>query len=291
MACGAEPAESDPRLASLVEAEQAFARSAADLGIREAFLKYLADDAILFRPRATNGKRFLAAQPDAPGLLFWEPALADVSLAGDLGFTTGPWSYSPDPDSVPTAHGQYFTVWKLQRDGSWKVAIDHGTYTPPPPNWPSRVERPMAHRADQRRIEREIDPETEIGRLLHKDRAFADAVATQGKLQAINAFFTADVHVLRDGRQPRRGIDAARTVAAERPGRLTWRVLAGDVSKSGDMAYTYGEYEYQPPGAAAPKELGNYVRVWRNQPSTGGIWRVAVDVMSPLPPTSKTEEP
>lgn len=291
VACGAEPADSDPTLDSLVEAEHAFARSAAKLGTRNAFLKYLADDAILFRPRATNGKRFLAAQSDVSGLLSWEPALADVSLAADLGFTTGPWSYSPDPDSDPTAHGQYFTVWKLQPDGSWKVAIDHGTYNPPPTNLPSRVERPTAHRADRRRAEREIDPETEIERVLRKDRAFATAIATQGKPQAINAFFTADVHVLRDGRQPRRGIDAARAAAAERPGRLTWRVLGGDVSKSGDMAFTYGEYEYQPSGAAAPEELGNYVRVWRNLPSTGGIWRVAVDLMSPLPPTAKTQEP
>ncbi|MGD8867001.1 MAG: DUF4440 domain-containing protein [Gemmatimonadales bacterium] len=245
----------------------------------------------MFRPRATNGKRFLATQPDAPGLLSWEPVLADVSLAGDLGFTTGPWSYSPDPASGPTAHGQYFTVWELQRDGTWKVVIDHGTYNPAPPTPPSRVERPMAHRADQLRTEREIDPEAELERLLRKDRAFASAVATQGKLQAINAFLTADVHVLRDGRQPRRGIDAARAAAAERPGKLTWRVLGGDVSRSGDMAFTYGEYEYQAPGAAAAEELGNYVRVWRNLPSTGRVWRVAVDLMSPLPPTAKTQEP
>lgn len=291
LACGAEPADSDPTLASLVEAELAFARSAAEFGTRDAFLKYLADDAILFRPRATNGKRFLASQPGTPGLLSWEPALADVSLAGDLGFTTGPWSYSPDPTSDPTAYGQYFTVWKIQRDGSWKVAIDHGTYNPPPPHPPGRVARPLAHRVDQRRTERQIDPEAEIERLFRKDRSFATAVATQGKLQAINAFFAADVHVLRNGHQPRRGIDAARAAAVERPGRLTWRVVGGDVSKSGDMGFTYGEYEYQASGAAVPEELGNYVRVWRNLPSTGRIWRIAVDLMSPLPPTAETQEP
>ena len=290
VACSPEGPDSEAALASLVDAEHAFARSAAQLGTRDAFLKYLADDAILFRPRAINGKESLAAQPAAAGLLSWEPVFADVSRAGDLGFTTGPWTYSPDPAADPAVHGQYFTVWKVQADSAWKVAIDHGTYNPPPPRPPGQLARPTVHRSDQRGTEREIDRATEIERLLSKDRAFATAVATQGKLQAINAFFTADVRIMRNGVQPRTGIDAARAAAADRPGKLSWRVLGGDVAQSGDFGYTYGEYEYQAPDAGTPNELGNYVRVWRNLPSTGRIWRVAVDLMSPLPPGAEAQE-
>jgi ketosteroid isomerase-like protein len=290
LACGPEGPDTEPAFNSLVAAERAFARSAAELGTRDAFLANLADDAILFRPRATNGKQFLATQPATAGLLAWEPVFADVSHAGDLGFTTGPWTYSPDPAADPAAHGQYFTVWKLQPDGAWKVAIDHGTYNPPPPGPPGQLVRPTVHRSDRRGTDRDIDPATEIQRLLDKDRAFASAVATQGKLQAINAFFTADVRILRNGVQPGTGIDAARAAAAERPGNLTWRVLGGAVARSGDLAFTYGEYEYQAPDAATPKELGNYVRVWSNLPSTGRIWRVAVDLMSPLPPGVGAQE-
>jgi ketosteroid isomerase-like protein len=290
LACERERTDSEAALASLVAAERAFARSAAELGARDAFLEYLAEDAILFRPRATNGRTFLSAQPAAAGLLAWEPVFADVSRAGDLGFTTGPWTYTPDSAEGPTAHGQYFTVWKLRPDGTWKVAIDHGTFNPPPPTPPGQLSHPTLHRSDRRRTDRDIDRQAEIERLLAKDRAFASAVTTQGKLQAINAFFTADVRVLRNGGQPRTGIDAARAAAADRPGKLTWQVLGGDVAQSGDLGFTYGEYEYQAPDATLPAELGNYVRVWRNLPSTGRIWRVAVDLMSPVPPGTDTRE-
>ena len=290
LACVSEGPDSEAALTSLVETERAFARAAAELGTRDAFLEYLAEDAILFRPRATNGREFLSTQPATAGLLSWEPVFADVSRAGDLGFTTGPWAYTPDPDEEPAAHGHYFTIWKLQPNGTWKVAIDHGTFNPPPSAPPGQFSRPTLHRSDRRHSERDIDRATETERLLEKDQAFARAVATQGKLQAINAFLTADVRILRSGGQPRTGIDAARAAAADLPGRLTWRVLGGDVARSGDLGYTYGEYEYQAPDTATPSELGNFVRVWRNLPSTGRIWRVAVDLMSPLPPDVEAQQ-
>ncbi len=290
LACGSERADTEAAFNSLVSAERAFARSAAELGARDAFLAYLAEDAILFRPRAINGKQFLATQPAAPGLLAWEPVFADVSLAGDLGFTTGPWSFAPDPAQEPAAYGQYFTVWKMQPDGAWKVAIDHGTYNPPPTGPPEQLSRATQHRSDRSGADRGIDRAAEIERLLRKDESFSSAVATQGKLQAINAFFTSDVRILRNGGQPRTGIDAARAAAAERPGRLSWRVVGGDVARSGDLGFTYGEYEYQAVDTASPSERGNYVRVWRNLPSTGRIWRVAVDLMSPLPPGAEPEQ-
>ena len=178
----------------------------------------------------------------------------------------------------------------MQPDGAWKVAIDHGTYNPPPTGPPEQLSRSTQHRSDRSGADRDIDRAAEIERLLRKDESFASAVATQGKLQAINAFFASDVRILRNGGQPRTGIDAARAAAADRPGRLSWRVLGGDVARSGDLGFTYGEYEYQAPDAAMPNELGSYVRVWRNLPSTGRIWRVAVDLMAALPPTSAAQE-
>ncbi|MGD8700709.1 MAG: nuclear transport factor 2 family protein [Gemmatimonadales bacterium] len=290
LACGPGEADSEAALTSLVAAERAFARSAAELGTRDAFLEYLAEDAILFRPRATNGKQFLAAQPAVPGLLSWEPAFADVSQAGDLGFTTGPWTYTPEAAAEPAAYGQYFTVWKRQTDGTWKVAIDHGSYNPPPSGPPEPLSSPTRHPSDRRGYDRDVDRLTEIERLLAKDRTFASAIATQGKLQAVNAFFMPDVRILRNGVQPRAGIESARVSALNRPGTLTWRVLGGDVSQSGDFGFTYGEYEYQAPGAGMANELGSYMRVWRNLPSTGRIWRVAVDLMTAFPPTSPAPE-
>jgi hypothetical protein len=43
-------------LAKLVETEKSFARPVDEKGIKEGFLEFLADDGILFRPSAVNGK-------------------------------------------------------------------------------------------------------------------------------------------------------------------------------------------------------------------------------------------
>src|SRR5213595_2860652 len=109
----------------LVAMERAFAKAAATKGTRDAFLEFLADDGIIFQPGPVNGKQFWQARTPRKGRLSWEPVFADVSLAGDLGYTTGPYEFRPNgADDKPIAFGQYFTVWKKQTDGSWKVALD-----------------------------------------------------------------------------------------------------------------------------------------------------------------------
>jgi ketosteroid isomerase-like protein len=269
-------------LRTLVGSERAFASAAAQLGTVTAFRTFMADDAVLFRPRAVNAQEYLREAPEAPGLLSWEPVVAEVSAAGDLGYTTGPWEYRPDPEAGATAHGNYFTVWKKQLDGSWKAVIDHGTSNPPPDSvGPLR----SPHRAPGARsqLERPVDIAAERETLLQVDRAFAGAAATQGTLRALAGYVASDVRVLRNGRQPLDGIDAFRTLVSRQPGSLSWVVSGGAVSRSGDLGYTYGEYEFRPTEEDVPPESGVYVRAWRRGPSGSGSWRVAVEVMAPVP--------
>ncbi|KPK81214.1 MAG: hypothetical protein AMS25_07345 [Gemmatimonas sp. SM23_52] len=271
-------------LSSLVESERAFARAAAQLGTRDAFLTYMAEDAILFRPRAVNAAQWLRSQVATQGLLSWEPAIAHVAQGRDLGYTTGPWQYREDPTGQPVRHGNYFTVWRKRADGSWRAVIDHGTSNPPPAERePLRTPGPLPGKWS--RWEREVNVAAERATLLQVDRAFASAAAAHGMMQAFTAFAAPEVRVLRDGGPPLTGIQALRDLAAERPGRLSWTVLGGDVSRSGDLGYSYGEYEYTALGSARPDELGNYVRAWRRHGDGPGGWRVVVDLMSPLPPS------
>src|SRR5947199_8834167 len=115
---------------ALVEMEHAFAKAAATKGTRDAFLEFLADDGIIFQPGPVNGKKFWGERPSRKGLLSWETIFSDVSRAGDLGYRTGPWEFGPNgPDDQPVAFGQYFTIWKKQRDGSWKAVLDRGVTT------------------------------------------------------------------------------------------------------------------------------------------------------------------
>ncbi len=59
----------------------------------------------------------------------WKPVNAEVAQSGDLGYTWGNWKLVAGDT---TYYGNYFTAWKKQKDGSWKVALDGGNSTPKP---------------------------------------------------------------------------------------------------------------------------------------------------------------
>ncbi|MCP4685054.1 MAG: hypothetical protein GY867_06340, partial [bacterium] len=82
--------EPSPGLTSLVEAERAFASQVYDKGMRGAFLANLAGKSVVFDPRPVDGRKLYEEHEDKPSLLEWEPAFADISRAGRMGYTTGP---------------------------------------------------------------------------------------------------------------------------------------------------------------------------------------------------------
>ncbi|MGA8309112.1 MAG: nuclear transport factor 2 family protein, partial [Terriglobales bacterium] len=59
---------------------------------------------------------------------------AEMAASGDLGYTFGNYVLkSKDKDGHAVAHyGKYATVWKKQKDGSWKVVMDMGNSSPNP---------------------------------------------------------------------------------------------------------------------------------------------------------------
>src|SRR5256714_4290459 len=180
---------------ALVEMEHAFAKAAATKGTRDAFLEFLADDGIVFQPGPVNGKKFWSERPSRKGLLSWEPIFADVSRAGDLGYTTGPWEFRPDgPDDKPVAFGQYFTIWKKQRDGLWKAVLDRGVTS----------ERSFATRLLQFPLHDESsisDPKFDVSRgrssLLKLEDEFSSLSARNGATAAFASYLARDVRMLR----------------------------------------------------------------------------------------------
>jgi ketosteroid isomerase-like protein len=65
---------------------------------------------------------------DKNNRLSWTPVGADISATGDLGYTYGNYEFSfKDKDGTPAVqHGKYTSIWKLQKDGSWKIVLDMG---------------------------------------------------------------------------------------------------------------------------------------------------------------------
>jgi ketosteroid isomerase-like protein len=127
-------ANSQPDGASaLIKIEHEFMQAAADHG-SQGYMSYYAEDAV----EVPNGHAFLKGKAeiaktmgflDSPdNQLTWSPVGGDVAASGDLGYTYGTYEFtSKDKDGKPTvSHGKYTTIWKKQKDGSWKVVLDMG---------------------------------------------------------------------------------------------------------------------------------------------------------------------
>ena len=71
---------------------------------------------------------------DKNNRLIWTPVGADISSSGDLGYTYGNYEFhSKDKEGkAKVEYGKYTSIWKQQKDGSWKVVLDMGNASPQP---------------------------------------------------------------------------------------------------------------------------------------------------------------
>lgn len=271
----------------LVTAERAFAARSIASGTRDAFLAYLADDAVLFIPRAAPGRPFFEQQPTTPtSRLEWAPIYAEVSGAGDLGFTTGPYEARANPaiDSV-TAYGNFVSIWKRDAASSdWKVAVDLGTTNQRPPA-ARRLRAARGASVSSRSVpgnDSDTGATSGIGGRaltpLGADSIFAMRAAAGGTAAAL-ALAASDVRLHRDGREPVVGRESAAESLRRAGERFAWHPAAGVEAQSADLGYTYGTFGGIAPGAA---EAGAYVRIWRR--GSDGRWRLALDITNPFPP-------
>lgn len=277
--------ESSSGLASLVEAERSFARTSVEKGVRESFYQFFAEDGINFQPHPTNTREAIRKEPAPPQpppvTLNWEPAYADISRAGDLGYTTGPyWVTDKGPQKRPTRHGYYFSIWKKQSDGSWKVVVDAGIQTPPPASSAPTVFRP-ASPSQFKPKSAQPDLEGERAALISMERRFLKASQSNGLTKAFQDFMSDEARLHRNGIWPLTEKEAIRSYFSGKERALSWEPIKADVSSSGDLGYTYGSYELKEPGASAVVEKGYYVRVWKRD--RDGKWKVVLDTTHPLP--------
>jgi len=268
-------------LKAIVETERAFSRMSEAQGTREAFAAFIADDGILFRPGPVLGKKWMQEHPlpasPTRSVLSWQLIFADVSRAGDLGYTTGPWLFRKDLDGKPTAFGNFMTVWKKQANGSWRFVLDLGISNPE-----SNAAATMFEPGSQTvkgKIEK-VDREAARSALSALDREFSKASADQGAREAFLSYAAKDVRLFRNDHFPFVGEMAAADALAPVTSEWTWKPAFADVSSSGDMGYSYGIYELKDKNGSV-SERGNYARVWKK---VYGTWKLVVDVADPLPP-------
>ncbi len=123
----------------LMQADRDFSAMAQDGEVRDAFLAYAADNAVMMN----GGQHFVRGEgavhehlsqwPDGINLE-WEPLGGMIAGSEDLGFTYGQyraWGTDDEGNEVEN-FGKYTTIWQRQEDGSWKWVLDGGNPSPGP---------------------------------------------------------------------------------------------------------------------------------------------------------------
>jgi hypothetical protein len=263
----------DP-LAEMIATEHAFAARAMVVGWKSAFLEYFSDDAVGFEgTTAGPAKEQLRRQPDPPATqrLVWEPRYGDIAASGELGYLTGPvQNILPSRNGGKPVPSLYASVWKRQKDGSFRVVLDVGTPTPRAVPFAAGFTR--APHAD--RFSGNITERTPTLRA-------ADSVLNSGLrtslVRAYRGHLAPGARLYRQNRMPAIG---ERAILAALAGQRTYSEVDSRFAESAaseDLGYTWGSYVIG--GRRAPVEYGFYVRVWvRGRDSQ---WKVALDSLQP----------
>lgn len=277
-ACAPEPApgpqaaaEPAATHATVIELEGAFAAASRARGAKAAFLEVLGEESILLRPGPVWGRAAWNAGEDLPGTLDWLPDRAQMSAAGDLGFASGPWLFTPADSKGGPAEGRYVTVWRRTPDG-WRVLFDGGFGRAPAGAWDARSREPLlgAHACERG----EAAPPGELQLLDLEIAGIAGGESHQLRI----ARRLADTAWIFHGPSVEGATDAtARTAAlAALPATLQYWPMGAGVAASGDLGYSYG---LSAPAPAASADVA-YVHIWCRQ---GDGWRLALQLRSKLP--------
>jgi ketosteroid isomerase-like protein len=116
----------------IITAEKDFQKMSADKGIMEAFYFYADSNAVIKRENDTLIKgrdairNYYSAPFYAQASVTWAPDFTDVSADGNMGYTYGKYTWqSKDSTGKPLEfRGVFHTVWKRQKDGSWRYVWD-----------------------------------------------------------------------------------------------------------------------------------------------------------------------
>lgn len=274
---------------TLMDTDRMLAKTSAEKGVLHALLPFLDESSALFPAFGHPVKGKTACETflneDAP--FKWEPLLAGVSTAGDIGYTHG--RYEKDVTSADgraaKGFGYYGMVWHKDKNGKWKIAACVGLIPVKLPGQP-----PLEQTIREAKLTGDADAvvKTELAFSAYSvensaDKAFhryiADtgiALSSQGPPRD-KAFYTKAIK------------DAAgrRRVPDERKMTLEWEPFVSRVSASGDMAYNYGPYRYTVTDTAkgSKKEFfGYFCTVWKKQEDNS--WKFLLDGgnQCPAPP-------
>jgi hypothetical protein len=258
---------------SLLAAENYFSSLSIEKGIRKAFLSVSDDETIVFRPSPVSAKKFYKKSKNDSTYLSWSPSYARISKSGDWGFTSGPFIARPSKESLSATHGQYLSVWKKNKKGVWKLALDAGVSHPAPKGEPKLDF--LTDTGEFFRQHSTIRQQQREDIVVSTDKLFSLSLKVLG-IDAYNEFAHNDIHILFPGVPPVIGKKNAIAFFNSRKISMTSENMATDRAFGGEYAYTYGKASVTKSGK--PQEF-NYVRIWKR--SDDHMWNVLFELFSP----------
>jgi len=251
--------------AQIEAAERTFAADGLALGMRDSFLKHMADDAIVFTPAPANARATYAPLPSqgGPKKLEWWPAWIVAARSGDLGLSTGPTRID--------GHGGrwYASLWRKDADGTWRWIYDGGsmadTASAPSQETPA-VTAPVS-RLGEASSAKAFDAVRAAETTLSQK-------ANQDASQAYKAFLAADARLM----GPRGTRDLAPTAIdqrlAQRPTTMALTLRGGGASRAGDLVWTHGEASWS--RTSQNSVQAHYMHVWQRRPDG---WRLIFETL------------
>ncbi|KAA3655812.1 MAG: hypothetical protein DWQ10_16810 [Calditrichaeota bacterium] len=260
----------DNELQLLAEAEISFAQLSKDSGIRQAFLTYLTEDAIVLQPKPTNGHDAYKNSPQKPGMLQWKPVFNTISYACDLGYSTGPWEWRPEGHGdTPTLYGHFVSIWKKQENGKWRVVFDGGN---------SYKKPSIEHSADtllKQPPASTPDSSTRI-KTQNLDEELSRAIAENGYKAALKKVATEQTRFYFSNIEPILGISSLDDSLTFQKNNWTYAPVFSKTSSSDDFSYSYGYIQ-----AGQRSQALSYLHIYRKDNSNQ--WRLALELALSIP--------
>jgi ketosteroid isomerase-like protein len=256
--------------------ERAFARATGEIGVRNGFLMFFSDDCIA-PPDSTPVRARLLARPvpiePRPGLLEWEPLIGDISRSTDMGYLSGPASFT---DAEGAKHyNVYFSVWRRNGEGLWKVVLDAGMQVAAPsPEFSDGKFRVAAGSAWTDSLPPAVAAAA-ASDLRATENAFI-AAARSDPRRAYTANLADNARLHRDGRDPITNRDSILAFIATQPAMISAHVIKADAAAAGDLGWTFGACEFR---TGDKLRHAAFTRVWKRDAK--GRWKIVADLLNP----------
>jgi ketosteroid isomerase-like protein len=254
-----------PSPAEIEKAERAFAVDGLALGVRDSFLKHMADDAIVFRPGPVSAKALYEKRPSSktPRLEWW-PQKVVIARSGDLGLSVGPAAVNGQRG------GYYATIWRKGPDGQWKWIYDGGAEadaaSAPDASTPA-IQGVTAAKGSR-------SPAEALKAVRSAEDALAQAAAGDAP-GAYRAVLSSDAWLTGPGgTETLKPSDLAGRLGL-RPARMTIRMEGGGAARAGDLVWTHGTAGWS--SSSDSPVAAHYMHVWQRRAEG---WRLIFETLN-----------